>query len=202
MWFNFKKIVDKVVANFNLIGYNYGSIRILWREGFEVNVYNILIVDNSKNSREFVGYVLKEQYEVFYAQNCAEALEIVNSTVNIHCILLDLAMPEKDGFKFLNRLRQIKLKNFVPVIILTEEPREVNEKNALMLDACDYIEKPFDVDVLKMKIHNVICKNDVNHQELKYLNAFDSLTNIYNKKYFFNVTKKMLTLFRMKILHL
>ena len=103
-------------------------------------MYNILVVDDDK---EIVGaieiYLKNEGYNIIKAYNGKEALDLVNKN-DIHLILLDIMMPEKDGLETLEELR--KTKN-IPVILLSAKSEDYDKIGGLNLGADDYITKPF-----------------------------------------------------------
>ena len=103
-------------------------------------MYNILVVDDDK---EIVGaieiYLKNEGYNIIKAYNGKEALYLVNKN-DIHLILLDIMMPEKDGLETLEELR--KTKN-IPVILLSAKSEDYDKIGGLNLGADDYITKPF-----------------------------------------------------------
>ena len=103
-------------------------------------MYNILVVDDDK---EIVGaieiYLKNEGYNIIKAYNGKEALYLVNKN-DIHLILLDIMMPEKDGLETLEELR--KTKN-IPVILLSAKSEGYDKIGGLNLGADDYITKPF-----------------------------------------------------------
>ena len=103
-------------------------------------MYNILVVDDDK---EIVGaieiYLKNEGYNILKAYNGKEALDIVDKN-DIHLILLDIMMPEKDGLETLEELR--KTKN-IPVILLSAKSEDYDKIGGLNLGADDYITKPF-----------------------------------------------------------
>ena len=103
-------------------------------------MYNILVVDDDK---EIVGaieiYLKKEGYNIIKAYNGNQALEIVNSK-EIHLIILDIMMPEKDGLETLEELRKDKS---IPVILLSAKSEDYDKIGGLNSGADDYITKPF-----------------------------------------------------------
>ena len=103
-------------------------------------MYNILVVDDDK---EIVGaieiYLKNEGYNIIKAYNGKEALYLVDKN-DIHLILLDIMMPEKDGLETLEELR--KTKN-IPVILLSAKSEDYDKIGGLNLGADDYITKPF-----------------------------------------------------------
>lgn len=104
------------------------------------NMYNILVVDDDK---EIVGaieiYLKKEGYNIIKAYNGKQALEMVQSQ-EIHLILLDIMMPQKDGIETLEEIRKSKS---IPVILLSAKSEDYDKIGGLNAGADDYITKPF-----------------------------------------------------------
>ncbi len=103
-------------------------------------MYNILVVDDDK---EIVGaieiYLKKEGYNIEKAYNGNQALKIIKEK-EIHLILLDIMMPEKDGIETLEEIRKDKS---IPVILLSAKSEDYDKIGGLNLGADDYITKPF-----------------------------------------------------------
>ena len=103
-------------------------------------MYNILVVDDDK---EIVGaieiYLKKEGYNIIKAYNGKQALEMVQSQ-EIHLILLDIMMPQKDGIETLEEIRKSKS---IPVILLSAKSEDYDKIGGLNAGADDYITKPF-----------------------------------------------------------
>lgn len=103
-------------------------------------MYNILICDDERDIVSALKiYLQGEGYGLFEAYNGAQALEILK-TQKIHCVLMDIMMPEVDGISALSELR--KFTN-VPVIFLTAKSEDVDKIVGLNLGADDYVTKPF-----------------------------------------------------------
>ena len=103
-------------------------------------MYNILVVDDDK---EIVGaieiYLKKEGYNIIKAYNGNEALEKIKEN-DIHLIILDIMMPEKDGLETLEEIRKDKS---IPVILLSAKSEDYDKIGGLNQGADDYITKPF-----------------------------------------------------------
>lgn len=103
-------------------------------------MYNILVVDDDK---EIVGaieiYLKKEGYNILKAYNGNQALKIVQET-EIHLMILDVMMPEKDGMETLEEIRKDKS---IPVILLSAKSEDYDKIGGLNAGADDYITKPF-----------------------------------------------------------
>ena len=118
-------------------------------------MYNILVVDDDK---EIVGaieiYLKKEGYNIIKAYNGNEAIQkIKENEDNIHLIILDIMMPEKDG---LETLEEIRKTNGVPVILLSAKSEDYDKIGGLNLGADDYITKPFNPLELIARVNSSI----------------------------------------------
>ncbi len=103
-------------------------------------MYNVLVVDDDK---EIVGaieiYLKKEGYQILKAYNGNQALRMIQEN-EIHLIILDIMMPEKDGIETLEEIRKNKS---VPVILLSAKSEDYDKIGGLNSGADDYITKPF-----------------------------------------------------------
>ena len=103
-------------------------------------MYNILVVDDDK---EIVGaieiYLKKEGYNILKAYNGNQALEKIKEN-EVHLIILDIMMPEKDGLETLEEIRKDKS---IPVILLSAKSEDYDKIGGLNSGADDYITKPF-----------------------------------------------------------
>lgn len=114
---------------------------------------NILIVEDESKMREFIGvYFRAEGFNVLEATNGKEAIEIFNDN-EIDLIVLDIMMPELDGFE---TCREIRNNSEIPIIILTAVEGEDEEILSYELGADDYITKPFKGKVLVAKVKRLL----------------------------------------------
>ena len=116
-------------------------------------MYNILVVDDDK---EIVGaieiYLKKEGYNIIKAYNGNEALEKIREN-DIHLIILDIMMPEKDGLETLEEIRKDKS---IPVILLSAKSEDYDKIGGLNQGADDYITKPFNPLELIARVNSQI----------------------------------------------
>lgn len=103
-------------------------------------MYNVLVVDDDK---EIVGaieiYLKKEGYNILKAYNGKQALKVIQEN-EIHLVILDIMMPEKDGMETLEEIRKDKS---IPVILLSAKSEDYDKIGGLNSGADDYITKPF-----------------------------------------------------------
>jgi PAS domain S-box-containing protein len=114
---------------------------------------NILAIDDNAKNLVALEAVLAKDYNLILANSGAEALSILKDRGDIDVILLDLQMPDMDGFETTTRIKQIEGRQNIPIILVTaiykEEPFV---RKGYELGAVDYFSKPFDPEILKMKI--------------------------------------------------
>lgn len=125
---------------------------------------SVLIVDDEFIEREMLGAMLSDIYEVSYAENGSHALDIIKrDKLTLSLVILDLHMPELDGYSLLKIIRSDSELRRIPVIVLTSEKDA--EVKSLQLGAADFITKPYEapdvIDALKldMKFIRNICTN-------------------------------------------
>ena len=103
-------------------------------------MYNILVVDDDKEIVNAIEiYLKREGYNIIKAYNGNEALEKILEN-EIHLIILDIMMPEKDGIETLEEIRKTKT---IPVILLSAKSEDYDKISGLDTGADDYITKPF-----------------------------------------------------------
>ncbi|WP_428897689.1 putative two-component system response regulator [Parelusimicrobium proximum] len=104
----------------------------------------ILIVDDIDVNREILAEILQKDYNIIQAKDGIEAIEkVMHNAHDLSLILLDIMMPEMDGYEVLETLTRSGYTNKIPVIIITASGGNENEVKGLELGAADYITKPF-----------------------------------------------------------
>ncbi|HYE71350.1 MAG TPA: response regulator, partial [Aquabacterium sp.] len=117
------------------------------------NKARILVVDDTPDNLYLMGALLEDEYEVVTAVSGAEALQLAHSATPPELILLDIMMPEMDGYEVLRRLRQDPATMNIPVIFLTALTSIEEEQFGLDLGAVDYITKPISPPVVLARVH-------------------------------------------------
>lgn len=111
----------------------------------------VLVVDDNRLNIDLLVDVLKDDYRLLVALNGVTALDIVaNSLPDI--ILLDIMMPEMDGYEVCRRLKSEKRTSQVPVIFITAKSQSEDEAKGLALGAVDYITKPVNPAIVQARI--------------------------------------------------
>ncbi len=111
----------------------------------------ILIVDDSAMDRSIIKNKLSE-YNVLTACDGKETMQIIDEHKDIDMVILDINMPNMDGFQILNSLKRSNRSKDLRIIILTNQDEQDKEIKGLKLGAVDYIRKPINMDSLKAKI--------------------------------------------------
>jgi len=118
------------------------------------NSSRVLIVDDDEANLLILEEGLRDQFEIQSASCGGEALELACRVPTPDIILLDIMMPDMDGFDVLKKLRQrIRTRN-IPVIFVTSLNDAHDEMTGLKLGACDYITKPINLSLLEVRLRN------------------------------------------------
>jgi PleD family two-component response regulator len=118
----------------------------------------ILIVEDDLDLAEMLNaYFRVQNYEVLTAAWGEEALKISREE-NLQLVVLDIRLPDMDGFEICRQLRTQRRTKDVPVIFLTEKRDRVDKLQGLELGVVDYITKPFDIQELRLRVRNAIGK--------------------------------------------
>lgn len=140
----------------------------------------ILIIDDSAVQAEFLRSILKEDYTVSTYQTAREGLQAAKDG-GYSLILLDVIMPDMDGFTALRELKATELTKHIPVILLTSLADEQYEERGLLLGAVDYVAKPFSPVIIKARVNTHI--NLYHYQtEFKQQALVDDLTGVANRR--------------------
>lgn len=118
----------------------------------------ILIVDDSEMNRALLVDILEDQYDLIEAENGVKAIEILaEQREAISLVLLDIMMPETDGFGVLSHIYQNHWNESFAVIMISADDSPGNIKRAYDLGAFDYISRPFDAAIVQRRISNTMC---------------------------------------------
>ena len=121
------------------------------------NKPKILIVDNSEFNRAILKEILEETYEIIEADGGNEALHKIDEYgMKISLVLLDIIMPEKDGFDVLKYMEEERLISDIPVIIISSEDSANYIRRAYEMGVSDYINRPFDANIVYQRVSNTV----------------------------------------------
>ena len=119
-----------------------------------MNAISVLVVDDEQSVLKAISYVLKhENINCCCAPNCKQAFDYLQAQT-FDVILLDIMMPEQDGFSFLKELREMNV--MTPVILLSGREEDAVQVQGLGLGADDYMTKPFSKAILVSKIRAIV----------------------------------------------
>ena len=151
----------------------------------------ILVVEDQKLNRAVLKEILENDYELVYAENGRIALDIMEREKNdLSLVLLDIVMPVMDGYEVLRIMRKKGLLDDLPVFVASQRFGDDSELQALSLGSWDYVPKPYNPQVLKRRIENLIQMNE-SMKKVDYLEK-DAITGLYNKIAFCNRAKDIL----------
>jgi diguanylate cyclase (GGDEF)-like protein len=142
----------------------------------------ILIVDDLPGNIKILAEILKDGYDISMVTNGQDALELA-AKKNPDLILLDVVMPDMDGYEVCERLKANPETKEIPVIFVTGQGEEMDEAKGLDLGAVDYVTKPAKPAILKARVRNHI---EIKQQRdaLAKLSTIDGLTGVANRRHF------------------
>lgn len=121
------------------------------------NKPRILIVDDSEFNRAILKEILEETYEIIEVDGGNEALHKIDEYgMKISLVLLDIIMPEKDGFEVLKYMEEERLISDIPVIIISSEDSANYIRRAYEMGVSDYINRPFDANIVYQRVSNTV----------------------------------------------
>jgi len=148
----------------------------------EANKNSLLIVDDEKSNLKVLTHILGSEYSIYTASNGVDAVEKAKN-YKPDLILLDILMPEMDGYETLSEIKKSgDIKN-IPVIFITGLDSDEDEEKGLSLEAVDYITKPFSPIVVKLRVRNQI-QIITQMRTIERLSMIDQLTNLPNRRFF------------------
>jgi YesN/AraC family two-component response regulator len=130
------------------------------------NLPLILLVEDNADIRIFLRNILEDKYNIEEAENGSEGLTKALATLP-DIIISDVMMPEMDGYQFTNAIKTDERTSHIPVILLTSLTSTDSIIKGLENDADEYITKPFNDQILQLKVHNLIQSRQ--KLKLKYL---------------------------------
>jgi putative two-component system response regulator len=117
----------------------------------------LLIIDDIELNRAILREAFSKKYEVLEAENGLDGLKILKANANsLVCIFLDILMPVLDGFGVLEQLKNTSVMRTVPIFLITTETGDDIVKKAYDYGVVDFIQKPFDLLIIKRRVQNVI----------------------------------------------
>ncbi len=138
----------------------------------------ILIVDDTPANIETLNETLENEFDIYFAMDGNDALQKVQ-LLEPDLILLDIMMPVMDGFEVCRRLKENEQFRDIPVIFITALDQPEDESKGLVLGAADYVTKPFNPDLVLLRVRNHLkLKNQRDTLELRTLELEKILSEI------------------------
>ncbi len=144
-----------------------------------MNKDHVLVVEDNETNRVYLNLLLEDEYKVSLAENGAQALHIAAAHPQPQLVLLDIVMPEMDGYEVCRRLKENPETKDILVIFFTSLLEEGGEYKGLSLGAIDYIAKPVQPELLRIRIK----------QHLDLLHTRKSLQETLQKEHQANLAK-------------
>ena len=163
----------------------------------------VLVVDDTKENLEILIELLSKEYDVMVALDAKRGLEIVKEE-QIDLILLDIMMPEMDGYTMCGILKKDEQTEAIPVIFLTAKTDEESIERAYDVGGVDYVSKPFKPRELlarvkkELKVQKLIAALEASQKKHKELSWIDYLTKLYNRRYFLQTSEHFFDLGKRK----
>jgi diguanylate cyclase (GGDEF)-like protein len=143
----------------------------------------LLIVDDEPTNIQSLARLMHEDYQVLVASSGSKALEVATGEVVPDLVLLDIQMPDLDGFSVCRELKNDPRTSSIPVIFVTARDSADDEVEGFQLGAVDYVSKPYNPELVRARVRTHMRlkrKTDL----LEQLVMLDGLTDIPNRRYF------------------
>jgi len=152
----------------------------------------VMIVDDAPSNIQLLAGLLKDSYQIKVATGGLRCLELAQAEPQPDLILLDIQMPDLDGYAVCQRLKSLESTQRIPVIFVTGKDQVADEEKGLNIGAVDYITKPYSPAIVEARIatHITLKKQS---DELRRLAMHDQLTGLYNRHFLINVAGKRIS---------
>ncbi len=176
-------VIDYVYkSNIEDVNYIFSQIERLYKN----RDTKLMIVDDSQMVRKHIKNILqKHMFKILVAAHGEEALNYLETNKDVKLILTDYNMPVIDGIELTKRIREKYSKQDTIIISLTNSNEHLISAKFLKLGANDFITKPFSNEELICRINNTLEAKEA-MEKLSITANYDFLTNLYNRRYFFN----------------
>jgi len=152
------------------------------------NTATILIVDDVPTNIQVLAGFLKKHYQLKAATNGKQALKIIKQQLP-DLILLDIEMPEMNGYEVCQTLKDNPETQNIPIIFVTANNQEEDEEKGLQLGAVDYITKPIRPSIVTARVKTQITLKQ-QYDKLRNMAIKDQLTDLYNRHYLFEAAQQ------------
>lgn len=148
----------------------------------------ILVADDELVNREILGAILQEEYDILFAADGTETLEMIRQHRDtLSLVLLDILMPGMTGIEVLKAVKNDESVAKIPIVVITSEQKA--EVESLRLGAIDFIPKPYpDFEVVRARVQKTIELSEDRQTILS--TERDALTGLYSREYFYRYAKQ------------
>ena len=148
----------------------------------DIKKHSVLIVDDEESNIMVLTHILSPNYTVFAVKDGQDAIEVAEE-YHPDVIMLDIIMPQMDGYAVITALKNSEKTMYIPVIFISGLRNVDDEEKGLSLGAADYISKPFSPAIVKLRVQNQI-KILNQFRIIEQLSMIDQLTSIPNRRGF------------------
>ena len=149
----------------------------------------VLIVDDTETNIDILLELLGDEYDILVALDGKSALEVLEEDSSIDLILLDIMMPEMDGYEVCRIVKLTDSIKDIPIVFITAKTDEDSIEMAYDVGGVDYITKPFKPRELLARIKTQLKLKEL-MEHLEFIASYDHMTKIYNRRKFFELAEK------------
>ena len=143
----------------------------------------VLVVDDAAANIRMLAAALRDEHQILVATNGSDGLRIAATPPHPDLILLDVVMPDLDGYAVCRTLKEADATRHIPVIFITARSEEEDETHGLELGAVDYITKPFSLAIVRARVRTHL-ELKRHRDRLEALSSLDGLTGVPNRRRF------------------
>jgi diguanylate cyclase (GGDEF)-like protein len=140
----------------------------------------VLIVDDEPVNIQVLAACLKNKYQIKVATSGQQCIELIQSGLEIDLILLDIDMPDMDGYEVCTILKSSMPTSLIPIIFVTAKSETHEEEKGLELGAVDYITKPISPAIVAARVNTHVTLK-LQHDKMQQMAMHDQLTGLYNR---------------------
>lgn len=186
---NFRKIVFAFANEDSDVRRN--ELEALMKSSSAAGKRKILIVEDNELNRDLLASILEDKYDIMTADDGEKGLKVLEEHYKeLSLVLLDVQMPVCDGFEFLKRVKEDTFLSTVPIVVTTATNKLDTELTCLNLGAADFITKPYNSDIIRGRINNIIRLKE-SSMTLAAV-EHDKLTGLYTEQAFMHYAKTIM----------
>lgn len=174
-----------------VIGFENINREAIFNRDYRKTGDHLLIVEDNPINRTILKEIFQDRYDVYEAEDGRAAIrQLEDHYEDIALVLTDLMMPNSDGFELIGKIRNDRKFCDIPIIVTTAYGEDISRAKCLELGASDFVSKPYNPEVLKSRVSNLIKLRGVT-DTLSRIET-DSVTGLYAKEAFFNYAQDIL----------